>query len=105
MNQIQVKFDVWGFFIMLCWNMVMKKLKYKNKKLMPSHFGTLHAGTMKSHNICKRYVAISTPFKQTESNIFFSRYFNGIIITAAAFKYIFESKFTYSFDESMPKLS
>ena len=29
---IHVKFGVWGFFIMFCWNMVIKMLKCKKKK-------------------------------------------------------------------------
>ena len=43
---IHVKFGVWGFFIILFWNMVMKMLKYKNENLMTSHFGTLWHGPL-----------------------------------------------------------
>ena len=38
---IHVKFGVWGFFIMLYWNIVMKMLKCKKENLMTSHFSTL----------------------------------------------------------------
>ena len=38
---IHVKFGVWGFFIMLFWNMVMKMLKCKKENMMMSHFSTL----------------------------------------------------------------
>ena len=43
---IQVKFGLWEFFFMLCWNMVMKILKCKNKNLMTSHFGTLYTSSI-----------------------------------------------------------
>ena len=38
---IHVKFGVWGFFIMFCWNIVMKMLKCKKENLTMSHFSTL----------------------------------------------------------------
>ena len=38
---IHVKFGVWGFFIMLNWNMVMKMLKCIKENLVMSHFSTL----------------------------------------------------------------
>ena len=41
----------------------------------------LYACTLKSHNVCKRHIAIGTGFKQTEH--FSACYFIGIIINAA----------------------
>ena len=41
LEPIHVKFGVWGFFIMLYWNRVIKMLKCKKETLMMSHFSTL----------------------------------------------------------------